>query len=53
MIALGGFFFICGIVDGALVWWIFNFIDKQEGKMIIEIIKEVKKARKDIEKTFN
>ncbi len=28
----------------------FNFIDKQEGKTIVEVIKEFKKARKDIEK---
>ncbi|MEC6737737.1 hypothetical protein VXS09_15980, partial [Acinetobacter baumannii] len=29
--------------------WIFNFIDKQEGKTIVEVIKEVKKAKRDIE----
>lgn len=46
---LGGFFFICGIPSWALVRWIFNFIDKQEGKTIVEVIKEVKKAKKDIE----
>ncbi|EOH4855802.1 hypothetical protein RFH43_12825, partial [Acinetobacter baumannii] len=33
----------------ALVRWIFNFIDKQEGKTIVEVIKEFKNARKDIE----
>ncbi len=33
----------------ALVRWTFNFINKQEGKTIIEVIKEVKKARSDIE----
>lgn len=49
MIALGGFFFICGIPGWALVRWIFNFIDKQEGKTIVEVLKEVKKARNDIE----
>ncbi|EXH11974.1 hypothetical protein K035_3139, partial [Acinetobacter baumannii 42057_4] len=32
----------------ALVRWIFNFINKQEGKTIIEVLKEVKKAKNDI-----
>ncbi|MDW7493521.1 hypothetical protein RZN21_30415 [Klebsiella pneumoniae] len=49
MIALGGFFFVCCLPGWALVRWIFNFIDKQEGKTIVEVIKEFKKARKDIE----
>ncbi|HBC3637820.1 TPA: hypothetical protein KD208_001119 [Acinetobacter baumannii] len=49
VIALGGFFFVCGLPGWALVRWIFNFIDKQEGKTIVEVIKEFKKARKDIE----
>ncbi len=49
MIALGGFFFVCGLPGWALVRWIFNFIDKREGKTIVEVIKEFKKARKDIE----
>ncbi len=29
MIALGGFFFVCGLPGWALVRWIFNFINKQ------------------------
>ncbi|WP_047473156.1 hypothetical protein [Acinetobacter sp. ZOR0008] len=49
MMALGGFFFVCGIPGWALVRWTFNFINKQEGKTIIEVIKEVKKARNDVE----
>ncbi|SUU56191.1 putative bacteriophage protein [Acinetobacter baumannii] len=49
MIALGGFFFVCGLPGWALVRWIFNFINKQEGKTIIEVLKEVKKAKRDIE----
>ncbi|HBI1365942.1 TPA: hypothetical protein JI403_RS19645, partial [Acinetobacter baumannii] len=48
MIALGGFFFVCGLPGWALVRWIFNFIDKQEGKTIVEVIKEFKKAKDDI-----
>ncbi|HFX7498599.1 TPA: hypothetical protein ACIFXE_003868, partial [Acinetobacter baumannii] len=44
MIALGGFFFVCGLPGWALVRWIFNFIDKQEGKTIVEVIKEFKNA---------
>ncbi|EPL9246489.1 hypothetical protein PJT69_003059, partial [Acinetobacter baumannii] len=38
-----------GLPGWALVRWIFNFIDKQEGKTIVEVIKEFKNARKDIE----
>ncbi|MEI1687093.1 hypothetical protein V8P55_02265 [Acinetobacter baumannii] len=49
MIALGGFFFVCGLPGWALVRWIFNFINKQEGKTIIEVLKEVKKAKDDIQ----
>lgn len=49
MIALGGFFFTCGILGWAFVPWIFNFIDKQEGKTIVEVIKEVKKAKDNIQ----
>lgn len=49
MIVLGGFFFICGIPGWALVRWIFNFIDKQESKTIIKVIKEVKKAKDEIQ----
>ncbi|WP_041172389.1 hypothetical protein [Acinetobacter baumannii] len=48
MIAIGGFFFVCGLPGWALVRWIFNFINKQEGKTIIEVLKEVKKAKNDI-----
>ncbi|HGH3353555.1 TPA: hypothetical protein ACJKZ4_001916 [Acinetobacter baumannii] len=48
MIALGGFFFVCGLPGWALVRWIFNFINKQEGKTIIEVLEEVKKAKNDI-----
>lgn len=44
MITLGGFFFIYGILGWALVRWIFNFIDKHEGKTIVEVIKKVKKT---------
>ncbi len=52
MIALGGFFFVCGLPGWALVRWIFNFIDKQEGKTIVEVIKEFKKPEKTL-KTVN
>ncbi|EPR3282728.1 hypothetical protein ACU41G_003948, partial [Acinetobacter baumannii] len=37
-----------GLPGWALVRWIFNFIDKQEGKTIVEVIKEFKKAKNDI-----
>ena len=48
MIAIGGFFFICGLPGWAIVRWTFNFIDKQEVKTIVEVIKEFKKAKNDI-----
>jgi hypothetical protein len=46
MIALGGFFFVCGLPGWAVVRWTFNFINKQEGKTIIEVVKELKKPEK-------
>lgn len=48
MITLGGFFFICGLPGWAIVRWIFNFINRQEGKTIIEVIQELKKSKNDI-----
>ena len=50
MIALGGFFFVCGLPGWAVVRWTFNFINKQEGKTIIEVVKELKEAREDLKK---
>lgn len=49
-IALGGFFFVCGLPGWAVVRWTFNFINKQEGKTIIEVVKELKEAREDLKK---
>lgn len=46
--AIGGLFFVCGLPGWALIRWVFNFIDKQEGKTIVEVIKEIKKAKNDI-----
>lgn len=48
MIALGGVFFICGLPGWAAVRWLFNFIEKQEGKTIFEVIKEIRKSKNDI-----
>jgi hypothetical protein len=31
------------------VRWIFNFINKQEGKTIVEVIKDLKKAKDDLQ----
>lgn len=42
MIALGGFFFACGLPGWALVRWVFNFIDQREGRTLIEIIREIR-----------
>ncbi|WP_284076163.1 hypothetical protein [Acinetobacter pittii] len=49
MITLFGFFFICGLPGWAIVRWIFNFINKQEGKTIVEVIKDLKKAKDDLQ----
>ena len=50
MITLGGFFFVCGLPGWAIVRWIFNYIDKQEGKTIIEVMKELKKSKDNLMK---
>ena len=50
MITLGGFFFVCGLPGWAIVRWIFNYIDKQEGKTIIEVMKELKKSKDNLTK---
>ena len=42
LMALGGFFFMCGLPGWAIVRWIFNFINQREGANIIEVIREVK-----------
>ncbi|AXY56797.1 hypothetical protein CDG60_09605 [Acinetobacter chinensis] len=47
VIALGGFFFVCGLPGWAIVRWTFNFIDGQEGRTIIDVVKELKKAKDD------
>lgn len=49
MITLCGFFFICGLPGWAIVRWIFNFINKQEGKTIVEVIKDLKKVKDDLQ----
>ncbi|MEY2337568.1 hypothetical protein AB0879_004820, partial [Acinetobacter baumannii] len=33
----------------AIVRWIFNFINKQEGKTIVEVMQDLKKAKDDIQ----
>lgn len=50
MIALGGFFFVCGLPGWAIVRWTFNFINKQEEKTIIEMVKELKDAKDELRK---
>ena len=50
MIALGRFFFVCGLPGWAIVRWTFNFINKQEGKTIIDVVKELKSAKDDLRK---
>ena len=46
MIALGGFFFICGLPGWAVVRWTFNFIEQREGKTLVDIIHEFKEEWK-------
>lgn len=42
MVALGGFYFACGLPGWALIRWIFNFINQREGATIIDVVREVK-----------
>ena len=46
MIALGGFFFVCGLPGWALVRWVFNFIEQREGKSLLDIFREFKEEWK-------
>ncbi len=41
----GGFFFVCGLPGWAIVRWTFNFINWQEGKTFVEVVKELKKVK--------
>jgi hypothetical protein len=51
MITPGGFFFVCGLPGCAVVRWTFNFINKQqEGKTIIEVVKELKASKDKLTK---
>jgi hypothetical protein len=50
MITLGGFFFVCGLPGWAVVRWTFNFINKQEGKTIIEVVKDLKASKDELTK---
>lgn len=42
MMALGGFYFACGLPGWAIVRWVFNFINQREGATIIDVVREVK-----------
>lgn len=42
MMALGGFYFACGLPGWAIVRWVFNFINKREDADIFEVLNEVK-----------
>lgn len=42
MVALGGFYFACGLPGWAVVRWIFNFINQREGSNILDVVREVK-----------
>lgn len=42
LIALGGFFFACGLPGWAIVRWVFNFIEQREGKTVVDIFREFK-----------
>lgn len=47
-VALGGVFFIAGLPVWAIIRWVFNYVNDREGMDIIEVIKEAKKAIKEI-----
>jgi hypothetical protein len=45
MIALGGFFFMCGLPGWALVRWTTTFIAQREEKNILDVFRELRKAK--------
>ncbi|MFP0619496.1 hypothetical protein ACLDW2_15630 [Acinetobacter baumannii] len=47
MIALGGFFFTCGLPGWAIVRWIFNYIEKKEDSDIFEVATDIKNDLKE------
>ena len=47
-LAIGGIFFITGLPVWAIVRWSFNYINVREDMDIVEVIKEVKQAVKEI-----
>lgn len=47
MIALGGFFFTCGLRGWAIVRWIFNYIEKKEDSDIFEVATDIKNDLKE------
>jgi len=46
VLALGGFFFICGLPGWFLVRLTANFMNQRESKNIVEVVKELKKEIK-------
>lgn len=40
--AIGGLFFTCGLPGWAIVRWIFNYIEKKEGKDFFEVATDIK-----------
>ena len=42
MMALGGFYFVCGLPGWALVRWVFNFINQRENSNIIDVVREIR-----------
>ena len=46
VLALGGFFFACGLPGWFLVRLVANFMEQRESKTIIEVVKELKKEIK-------
>ncbi|WP_144734757.1 hypothetical protein [Acinetobacter oleivorans] len=46
VLALGGFFFACGLPGWFIVRITANFINQREGKNIVEVVKELKKEVK-------
>lgn len=42
MMALGGFYFVCGLPGWAIVRWVFNFINQRENSNIIDVVREIR-----------
>ena len=48
LIAIGGVLFICGLPAWFIVRLVFNYVDKNEGKDIAEVARDLKKLKDEV-----